>query len=82
MDKQKNSFNFPKILGYTVSVITVIAGITILSDILNLHAVPSVRYMFGIVIVLIGIYRFVITRTKYRTDIIDITKKILNEEDE
>jgi hypothetical protein len=82
MDERKKNSNFPKVFGYAVSIITIIAGIVILADILKFNAVPSVRYTFGIVIVLTGIYRFVITRTKYRTDLIDLTKKVTNGEDE
>ncbi len=71
-----NKFNFPKVLGYLVSIIAIITGIIILTNILNLQVIPFVRYVFGIVCILMGIYRYVITRTRYRDDIIITTKKI------
>ncbi len=53
-------------LGYTVSAVTFIFGVIILSGLAFRYIPVEMRIMFGIVMVLMGIYRFVLTRTKIR----------------
>lgn len=57
--------NISAIIGYTVSALTSTLGILVLAGMFIPEAVPSkVRITFGAVIVLLGIYRFVITRVR------------------
>ncbi len=54
-------------LGYTVSAVSLGAGILLLTGWLISARFPDqFRIMFGVVLVLMGIYRFVLTRTKAR----------------
>ncbi|MBN1398273.1 MAG: hypothetical protein JXA06_09615 [Bacteroidetes bacterium] len=53
-------------LGYTVSAVTFIFGVIILSGLAFQYIPVEMRIMFGVVMVLMGIYRFVLTRTKIR----------------
>lgn len=54
-----------KYLGYTVSVITFVFGLVVVSGFLLPERIPAqFRYTFGVVLMLMGIYRFVLTRTK------------------
>ena len=61
-------FRFPHpaiILGYSVSVIMGGVGLLILGGILFSQGVPDkFRIMFGIVVTLMGVYRFVLTRSR------------------
>jgi hypothetical protein len=82
MHSHRNKLNYSELLGYIVAFITVCGGFVILINILKFQIVPFVRYTFGIVIILIGVYRFVITRLKYRVDIKEMTGKIMDDEDE
>ncbi len=55
-----------KYLGYSVSFITFICGIVIIIG-FGLRNVPTqLRIMFGVVLILWGIYRFVVTRFRTR----------------
>ncbi len=57
--------NISALLGYSVSAITVTLGALVLVGLFLPEAVPHrVRVVFGVVIVLLGIYRFVITRVQ------------------
>jgi cytochrome c biogenesis protein CcdA len=54
-------------LGYALSVVTITLGAAILSGAFFDARVPAeFRYMFGAVLILMGIYRFVLTREKIR----------------
>ncbi len=53
------------VLGYVVAVVMGVAGIMILAGYLFSEGVPEkFRLMFGIVIVLMSVYRFVLTRSR------------------
>jgi hypothetical protein len=82
MYNHRNKLNYSELLGYIVAFITMVGGFVILINMLKFQIVPFVRYTFGIVIILIGVYRFVITRLKYRVDIKEMTRKIMDDEDE
>ena len=82
MYNHRNKLNYSELLGYIVAFITMVGGFVILINMLKFQIVPFVRYTFGIVIILIGVYRFVITRLKYRVDIKEMTGKIMDDEDE
>jgi len=57
--------DLPMYLGYVVSVVTASAGIVIVSGlVLDRGIPPQFRITFGIVFILMGIYRFVLTRAK------------------
>jgi hypothetical protein len=57
--------SFSEMFGYAVALITVCGGLIIVLNIFDFVMIPYLRYTFGSVILLIGIYRFVITRLKY-----------------
>jgi uncharacterized membrane protein YidH (DUF202 family) len=82
MYNHRNKLNYSELLGYIVAFITMVGGFVILINMLKFQIVPFVRYTFGIVIILVGVHRFVITRLKYRVDIKEMTRKIMDDEDE
>ncbi len=53
-----------KILGYGIAVISFSAGVLLLTGLLKLDAPSTVRNTFGVVLVLMGLYRFVVTYYK------------------
>jgi hypothetical protein len=53
-----------KIFGYGIAIISFSAGLLLLTGLLPFDTVPSVRNTFAVVLVLMGIYRFVITHYK------------------
>ncbi|MGB2868823.1 MAG: hypothetical protein WBD36_10250 [Bacteroidota bacterium] len=54
-----------KYLGYGVSAITFVFGLVVVSGLLLPERIPAqFRYTFGVVLMLMGVYRFVVTRTK------------------
>ncbi|MFZ1978342.1 MAG: hypothetical protein WAV76_10345 [Bacteroidota bacterium] len=54
-------------IGYAVSFVTFICGAAIVAGLVPLRRMPpQLRYMFGIVLILWGIFRFVTTRTQKR----------------
>jgi uncharacterized membrane protein len=52
--------------GYSVSLIASVLGIILVSGIAFRYMPVQMRMMLGVVMILLGIYRFVITRTKAR----------------
>ena len=57
--------NVSRLFAYAVSFITVGAGVIVVSGFFVSESVPvQLRATFGVVLVLLGIYRFVITRMK------------------
>ncbi len=53
------------LLGYTVSAVSLVFGILLLTGWLLHFTMPDqFRVTFGVVLLLMGIYRFVLTRTK------------------
>jgi hypothetical protein len=64
-----NTMSFSKYLGYGVSIVTFLVGAIVISGAFLPSTVPiQFRLMCGIVLVLIGVYRFVVTRSKQDTD--------------
>jgi hypothetical protein len=55
-----------KIFGYGLAIISFGAGALLLTGLLHLDALPTVRNTFGVVLLLMGLYRFIITRYKPR----------------
>ncbi len=54
-----------RLFAYAVSLITVSAGIIVVSGFSVSESIPGqFRIIFGVVLVLLGIYRFVITRMR------------------
>jgi uncharacterized membrane protein len=56
--------NVSMYLGYSVAVITFVCGIVIVSGLVLENVPNQLRVMFGVVLILWGIYRFVITWTR------------------
>ena len=58
-----------KYVGYSVSCVSVCVGIVFLTGIFLQAAIPAqLRIMSGVVFVLLGVYRYVVTRYKSRED--------------
>ncbi|MGD0591573.1 MAG: hypothetical protein ABSA44_12380 [Bacteroidota bacterium] len=53
-------------LGYSVSAVTFVFGIIIVSGLAFQYVPIQMRMMFGIVMILWGVYRFVLTKTRAR----------------
>ncbi len=58
------NLDLSKLLAYTVGVIAIIIGIMILTGLLKFAVTPSVRTIAGVVVLLIGVHRLVMTRMK------------------
>ena len=57
--------NLSVVIGYAVSAMTSTLGVLVLFGMFLPEAVPSqVRTTFGVVLVLLGVYRFAITRVR------------------
>lgn len=57
--------NFTKYFGYSVSCVSFCAGIVFLTGLFIRTTIPTqLRVMFGVVFVLMGVYRFFATRYK------------------
>jgi len=53
-----------KIFAYAIAAITFSAGIGLMTGLLDYDVLPQVRYTFGAVLILMGLYRFVVTKFK------------------
>jgi hypothetical protein len=53
-----------KILGYGIAVISFSAGVLLLTGLLKLDAPATLRNSFGVVLILMGLYRYVVTHYK------------------
>jgi hypothetical protein len=53
-----------KLVAYAVALVSAVFGIVVLTGYLKLQVEPMARYTFGVVLILMGIYRFAITRMK------------------
>jgi len=53
-----------KILGYGIAMISFVAGVLLLTGLLHFDVMPVVRNTFGIVLLLMGVYRYLVTRYK------------------
>jgi|WetSurMetagenome_2_1015567.scaffolds.fasta_scaffold03138_7 hypothetical protein len=56
--------NISMYFGYSVSAITFIFGTLIISGLAFRYIPIQMRMMFGIVLILLGVYRFVLTKTR------------------
>jgi hypothetical protein len=61
-----NASSISTYLGYSVSAITFVCGIVVVSGIVLGNVPGQLRVTFGVVLILWGIYRFVITRFRTR----------------
>ena len=58
-------FEFSSSVGYIVSALTSTTGLVIVTGLFIPAAVPlQFRLTFGVVLILLGVYRFVVTRTR------------------
>lgn len=60
-----------KLFAYAIAGITFCAGMAIVTGVLRFDVLPQVKYTFGVVLILMGIYRFMVTywkpkHSKYR----------------
>jgi uncharacterized membrane protein len=58
--------NISMYLGYAVSALTFVFGIILICGFAFLYIPSQLRIMFGVVMILWGVYRFVLTRTRMR----------------
>ena len=58
--------------GPDVAGITLVGGLVIFFNLFELQTIPLVHRTFGVLMVLLGIYRFVITRIRYHSRYVDI----------
>ncbi|MBI3586034.1 MAG: hypothetical protein HY088_02760 [Ignavibacteriales bacterium] len=57
--------DFSRVMAYAVSAVTFVMGALVLAGLFIHETVPKeFRITFGVVLVLMGIYRFAITKTK------------------
>jgi uncharacterized membrane protein len=56
--------NITEYLGYSVSAVTFVFGIVIVSGFTFQYIPIQMRMMFGVVMILLGVYRFVLTRMR------------------
>jgi uncharacterized membrane protein YfcA len=57
-------FSISNLIAYLVAVATGGLGVAIAARLLDLNLQPTARYAFGAVLLLMGVYRFLITFTK------------------
>jgi len=53
-----------KLLAYAVALASGVFGILVLTNYIKLEVEPAARYTFGIVLLLMAVYRFVMTKMK------------------
>lgn len=58
--------NISMYLGYSVSTITFVFGMILVSGVAFQYVPVKMRVMFGVVMMLWGVYRFALTRTRVR----------------
>jgi hypothetical protein len=59
------------VIAYIVAIFSVVVGVLILFGFWGVKSVPAMRYGFGIVLILMGIYRFVLVRGAYTRNMKD-----------
>jgi predicted metal-binding membrane protein len=60
-----NAAGVSKFLGYSVSAVTTSLGILVLFGLIVTDSIPTqFRIIFGVVLLLMGVYRFVTTKTR------------------
>jgi cytochrome c biogenesis protein CcdA len=77
----KKTINISAYLGYTVSLITTVAGGIIISGFVFEYVPIKMRVAFGVVLILWGVYRFVLTRSKAREEQQEIQENQKTEEE-
>jgi hypothetical protein len=77
----KKQFNFSTYLGFTVSFITTIAGGIIISGYAFGYVPAKMRVTFGVVLILWGVYRFVLTRSRAREEQQEVVENQKTEEE-
>lgn len=50
-----------KLFAYAIAGITFCAGMAIVTGVLRFDVLPQVKYTFGVVLILMGFYRFIVT---------------------
>jgi hypothetical protein len=60
--------DIPRLLGYAVGSVSLLFGLSIILNLWNFQLPPLTRNMFGIVLVLLGIYRFSVISLQKRRD--------------
>jgi hypothetical protein len=59
--------SIPLILGYAVSCVTFLCGVAVVAGLVPMTRIsPNIRLTFGIVLILWGMYRFVMTQLQRR----------------
>jgi hypothetical protein len=51
-----------KIFAYAIAAVTLSAGVALVTGLLDFEVPSRVRYTFGAVLMLMGVYRFIVTR--------------------
>jgi len=51
-----------KIFAYAIAAMTFSAGVALVTGLLNFEVPSRVRYTFGVVLILMGVYRYTVTR--------------------
>jgi len=57
-------FSVSNLIAYLVAIVTGGLGIAVAANLLSLNVQPTARYVFGAVLILMGVYRFLITFMK------------------
>ena len=73
-------FSVSNLTAYLLAVVTGGLGIAIAADLLGLNVQPTARYVFGAVLILMGVYRFLITFMK--ANAARQRKRMFDDEDE
>ena len=73
-------FSASNLIAYLVAVVTGGLGIAIAADLLGLNVQPTARYTFGAVLILMAVYRFLITFMKANAE--RQRKRIFDDDDE
>jgi hypothetical protein len=60
--------DIPRLLAYAVGSVSLLFGLSIMLNIWNFPVPPFTRNMFGIVMILLGIYRFSVTSLQKRRE--------------
>ncbi len=56
------TFEASKLTAYAIAVVSISVGVGLLTGLLGYDVPPHFRYTFGVVLLLMGIYRYVVTR--------------------
>ncbi len=73
-------FSVSNLIAYLLAIVTGGLGLAIVTNLLNLNLQPTARYVFGAVLLLMGVYRFLITFVK--ANAARERKRILDDEEQ